>query len=305
MLHPLITILGPTATGKTKLAVSIADAVAGEIISADSRQVYKDMDIGTGKDLSEYIIKGKTISYHIINMAEAGEAYNVHRFVKDFWQIYNDLKKRGTNAVMCGGTGMYIEAILRGYNMPEVPENIALRKELKHKTDGELVIMLRQMKKLHNTTDITDRERLIRALEIETYCKTHNTTDFKACNSVVFGLELPRELIRERITKRLHQRLESGMVQEVQMLIEKGVNTETLKYYGLEYKFITRFLLGELSYDHMVKLLNTAIHQFAKRQQTWFKRMNRNGITIHSIDGRWHDDEKRAFVIKTLQNNHS
>ncbi|MDD3876186.1 MAG: tRNA (adenosine(37)-N6)-dimethylallyltransferase MiaA [Bacteroidales bacterium] len=299
---PLITLLGPTATGKTKLAVLIADKLDAEIISADSRQVYKDMDIGTGKDLNEYTIHDKIIPYHLINIVEAGTTYNVHLFVKDFEQIFRDIKSRGKNIVMCGGTGMYIESVLKGYTLIDVPFNEEFRNEMADKPDGEIIRMLKTMKTLHNKTDISDKERMLRALEIETYYKKNkanlpNPTKFE---SVVFGLDLPRELVRERITIRLEERLRNGMIEEVENLLKKGVTPDVLKYYGLEYKFVSMYLTNDLSYDDMFRLLNTAIHQFAKRQMTWFRRMEKNGIKIHWINGLWNDNKKIDFVLNTL-----
>jgi len=297
----MITILGPTATGKTHLAVLMADKINGEIISADSRQVYKNMDIGTGKDLSEYAINGKQIPYHLINIAEPGYAYNVHEYVRDFEKAYNTITGKKKEVVLCGGSGMYIEAVLKGYAMTNVPLSEVLRKELSQKSDTELIDVLTSLKKVHNTTDLTDRERLIRAIEIETFYKENNITSAaeKAHKSVVFGVDYPREIIRKRITERLHQRLNNGMVEEVQALLNRGVTPEQLKYYGLEYKFITQYIVGELRYDEMVNLLNIAIHQFAKRQMTWFRRMEKQGFEIHWIDGAWGDERKVGVVLKT------
>ncbi len=301
----MITLLGPTATGKTKLAVLIADKINGEIISADSRQVYKHMDIGTGKDLTEYAINGQEIPYHLINIAEPGSAYNIHEYVNDFEKAYKSIVDKNREVVLCGGSGMYIEAVLKGYSLINVPFNETLRLALAQKSDAELTAELTAMKKVHNTTDLTERERLIRALEIETYYKENNITSTTnmAYKSIIFGMNYPREVIRTRITERLHQRLNNGMVEEVKVLLDSGVDAEKLKYYGLEYKFITQFLCDELSYDEMVRLLNTAIHQFAKRQMTWFSRMEKQGFVIHWIDGLWEEEEKVEFVMRTIESN--
>ena len=299
----MITLLGPTATGKTRLAVLIAEKLNGEIISADSRQVYKRMDIGTGKDLSEYTINGKEIPCHLINIAEPGSAYNIHEYVTDFEKAYKSIVDKKKEVVLCGGSGMYIEAVLKGYSLINVPLNETLRMELAQKSDAELTTELTVLKKVHNTTDLTERERLIRAIEIEKYYKENNirSTNNTAFQSVIFGVNYPREIIRTRITERLHQRLNNGMVDEVKALLDSGITAEKLKYYGLEYKFITQFICGELPYDEMVNLLNTAIHQFAKRQMTWFRRMEKQGFVIHWIDGLWEEEEKVRFVMTTIE----
>ena len=298
----MITILGPTATGKTHLAVLVADKINGEIISADSRQVYKKMDIGTGKDLSEYELNGKLIPYHLINIAEPGYAYNVHEYFRDFEKVYKTITDKKKEVVLCGGSGMYIEAVLKGYAMINVPVNESLHQELSQKTQAELTDKLTSLKKVHNTTDLTDRERLIRAIEIETYYKENNitsTTD-KAYKSIIFGVDYPREIIRSRITERLHQRLNNVMIEEVQTLLNEGVTSEQLKYYGLEYKFITQYIVGELKYEDMINLLNIAIHQFAKRQMTWFRRMEKQGFVIHWLDGMWGDDRKIEYILDKI-----
>jgi len=299
----MITLLGPTATGKTRLAVLIADKINGEIISADSRQVYKHMDIGTGKDLAAYKIKGKGIPYHLINIVEPGYAYNVHEYVNDFEKAFNSITERKREVVLCGGSGMYIEAVLKGYTLMNVPVNEPLLIELSQKTYNELVEILTGLKKVHNTTDLTERERLIRAIEIETYYKEKkiSLSGTKAYPSIIFGINYPREVVRKCITERLQQRLENGMIDEVHSLLSSGITAETLKYYGLEYKFITQYICGELAYDEMVKLLNTAIHQFAKRQMTWFRRMEKRGFVIHWIDGQWGEEEKIEYVMKTIK----
>lgn len=293
----MITILGPTACGKTKLAVQVADKLGGEIISADSRQVYSHMDIGTGKDLSEYICNGKQVPYHLINIAEPGTAYNLHAFMKDFKQAYHDIKTRNNKVIMCGGTGMYLEAVLKGYRLTEVPYNETLRAEMTEMSHEELVKRLSSLKTLHNTSDITDRKRLERAIEIETYYKLNPTETDKPYESKIFGLTLPRDILRKRITERLHKRLEEGMLNEVQELLDSGISPEQLIYYGLEYKYITLNLTGQLSYTQMVSQLNTAIHQFAKRQMTWFRRMEKQGLHIIWIDGLKSEEEKLSSVF--------
>jgi len=298
----MLTILGPTACGKTHLAVHLAARINGEVISADSRQVYRGMDIGTGKDLSDYVVNGKKIPYHLIDIAEVGDVYNVHEFVRDFECAYCAIKERNKEIILCGGTGMYIEAILKGYNLIKVAENKSLRMALQNKPFSELIEMLKHIKKTHNTTDFTDRERLIRAIEIETYYKEHEINTLKSSSfpSINFGIDMPREIVRQRITARLNQRLNNGMIDEVQMLLKRGISAEKLKYYGLEYKFITLYLENILSYDEMVKFLNTAIHQFAKRQMTWFRRMEKQGIKIHWLDGLKSDKQKIEDILYVI-----
>lgn len=281
----LIVVLGPTATGKTQLAVSLADKMDGEIISADSRQVYQGMDIGTGKDIEEYALPGKKIPYHLIDIVSPGEEYNVYRFQKDFVEAYESILKRQKQAILCGGTGMYIEAVLKGYELIRVPENKALRNSLHSKTDNELVKLLSTLKDLHNTTDVTDRERTIRAIEIVTYYQKHQVGNtFPEIQSVVFGVKMERQEIRSRITKRLKTRLEQGLVEEVERLLNSGLKPDQLTFYGLEYRYVTLYLMKELSYEQMFEKLNIAIHQFAKRQMTWFRRMEKKGIHIHWLE---------------------
>ncbi len=302
----MITILGPTACGKTHLAVLLAKHIDGEIISADSRQLYRNMDIGTGKDLSEYVVDGKAVPYHLINIADAGLAYNVHEFVKDFESCYENILSRNKKIILCGGSGMYIEAILKGYKLINVPENKSLRIALLKKTDAELISLLKSLKKTHNTSDFTDNERLIRAIEIETYYIENNIKELKSksYSSLVFGIDMPREIIRQRITERLHYRLNNGMVEEVQTLLDNGISSEMLKYYGLEYKYITLYLEKKLAYNNMVELLNTAIHQFAKRQTTWFRRMEKQGILIHWLDGSKSDTQKLEEIKNIINKSH-
>ncbi|HNX07410.1 MAG TPA: tRNA (adenosine(37)-N6)-dimethylallyltransferase MiaA [Bacteroidales bacterium] len=283
----MITILGPTACGKTQLAVALADKTGGEIISADSRQVYRGMTIGTGKDLDDYLIEGKKIPFHLIDIVAAGEEYNLFRFVSDFKNVLDEIIKKKKLPVLCGGTGMYIEAVLKNFAIPDVPVNEAFRKTLENKTDQELQELLKSYKTLHNETDTENRRRLIRALEIAHFATEKKVIPGKLFEgeSYVFGISMPREIVRKRITERLHKRLEEGMIEEVKQLLDSGVSASRLIRYGLEYKFITQYLLKEYSYDEMVKLLNIAIHQFAKRQMTWFRGMERRGIAIQWIDG--------------------
>lgn len=283
----LITILGPTACGKTQLAVALAEKIHGEIISADSRQVYRGMTIGTGKDLDDYVINGRQIPYHLIDIMEAGEEFNLFRFMSDFNKAYDEITDHEKVPIICGGTGMYIEAVLKNYKVPDVPVNEEFRKTLEHKTDAELITMLESYKSLHNDTDTENRRRLIRALEIAHFSAEKKTSgDTKIIGkSFVFGVQMPREMVRKRITERLYKRLNEGMIDEVQALLDAGVSPSRLIRYGLEYKYITQYLLKENSYEEMVQLLNIAIHQFSKRQMTWFRGMERRGITINWIDG--------------------
>jgi tRNA dimethylallyltransferase len=300
--YDFLVITGPTASGKTSLAVAVARALGGEIISADSRQVYRGMNIGTGKDYSEYIIEGEKIPYHLIDIVDPGYKYNVFEFQRDFFRIYSDLKKRKTFVVVCGGSGMYADSIIKGYKMFEVPPDSGLRKELEKKSMGELKGILITYKSLHNITDFDTKKRIIRAIEIEHFNRNkHKSNDtFPKLNSLVVGIMTDREKRRKRITERLKLRLDTGMVEEVKQLIENGVSSDTLIYYGLEYKYITLYLLGKISYTEMVKELEIAIHQFAKRQMTWFRGMERKGIKINWIDGELPVEEKVTKVIELL-----
>lgn len=299
----MITILGPTATGKTSFAVYLATQLNGEIISADSRQVYKGMDIGTGKDLQDYQTESRKIPYHLIDIVEPGYEYNVYEFQKDFLQAYKQIERNGTFPVLCGGTGMYIESVLKGYKLIDVPENLELREKLELKSDDELEGVLAAFKSLHNTTDTTDRNRMLRAIEIQTYYKENPELDtsFPQIHSLLVGLEFDRRVIRARITERLDHRLKNGMIDEVKELIEGGVHTEKLKFYGLEYRFVTQYLEKEISYNEMFRRLETAIHQFAKRQMTWFRRMEKQGFEIHWLDGNWSHEEKMMKLMPLLQ----
>jgi tRNA dimethylallyltransferase len=284
---PLITVLGPTAVGKTKFAAHLALAMNAEIISADSRQVFRGMDIGTGKDLGDYQVDNQVISSHLINIADAGTEYNVFQFQRDFGTVYSSIISRGKTPLLCGGTGLYLESVLLGYDLTEVPENEILRQQLDKLATDELTARLSAFRPLHNTTDIIDRERLIRAIEIEWYKKLNKNkeveTDFS--KTPVFGIRFDRKTIRERITERLSQRLNEGMVEEVQQLLNKGISKERLIFYGLEYKYVTQYLEGELTFTEMFNLLNTSIHQFSKRQMTWFRRMEKKGIQIFWLEG--------------------
>ena len=278
-----ITILGPTASGKTGVAVKLAAEIDAEIISADSRQVYRRMDLGTGKDLEDYCIQGKNIPYHLIDIAEPGTKYNVYEYQKDFLQAYNDIRSRGKKVIVCGGTGLYLESVLRSYRLSPVPQNPELREQLSGKSLAELTHILSQYKTLHNTTDVDSAQRAIRAIEIAEYYK-HTPIDdrpFPTRTSYVIGIDVDRETRRQRISARLKQRLDNGMVDEVKRLLAEGIPADDLIYYGLEYKFLTLYAIGKMSYEEMFRQLEIAIHQFAKRQMTWFRGMERRGINIH------------------------
>ncbi len=285
--YNLIVVLGPTASGKTEFAAHLAQLLDGEIISADSRQVYRDMTIGTGKDLSDYVVGGCAVPYHLIDIANAGEKYNVYRYCNDFFKAYADVVARGKTPIMCGGTGLYIEAVLKGYKMIAVPPNHELRERLKDKTLTELTQMLATYRTLHNTTDSDTVPRAIRAIEIEEFYATNQLADeeLPELRPVIIGLDVDREVRRAKITKRLHARLDEGMIDEVKALMDKGISAEDLIYYGLEYKYVTNYLTGLYTRDEMVGLLNIAIHQFAKRQMTWFRGMEeKRGLKINWID---------------------
>lgn len=296
-----ITILGPTATGKTRLAAVLAKHISGEIISADSRQVYRGMDIGTGKDLEDYTIDGMEIPFHLIDVVEPGIEYNVFEYQKLAHRAIKDIEHREKIPIICGGSGMYIEALLKGYKLFPVPDNPTLRAELEQQTDEQLTEMLASFKALHNHTDTCERPRLLRAIEIETYYREHPELleTCQAVPSVIFGLRSDRDLIRSRITRRLRERLENGMVEEVRALIDRGVSQNQLIRYGLEYKFLTLYIQGQMDYDTMFKRLNVAIHQFSKRQMTWFRKMEREGFNIHWLDVEWPEEEKLSFILRT------
>lgn len=295
----LYVITGPTASGKTSKAVALAKAINAEIISADSRQIYRGMDIGTGKDLEEY----GDIPYHLIDICNAGYRYNLFEYIRDYKSAYDNIKARGKNIILCGGTGLYIESILKGIELPPVPENTELRKELANKSLTELTEILRQMKTLHNVTDVDNCKRAIRAIEIQQYYHDNpeiqiKTTPHPLKNALVIGIEIDRENRRNKISQRLRQRLDSGMVEEIRSLIDNGISPDDLIYYGLEYKYVTQYVIGQISYDEMFSLLEIAIHQFAKRQMTWFRGMERRGTTIHWLPYDISDDEFIASVRK-------
>lgn len=286
MKYDLLAVIGPTASGKTAFAVRLALALGGEVISADSRQVYRGMDIGTGKDLEEYVVEGQQVPCHLVDIVEAGYKYNVFEYQADFLRVWEDCRRRGVAPVLCGGSGLYVEAVLKGYKLLAVPVNEELRASLEGVPLPELAARLATYKKLHNTTEIDTPKRAIRAIEIEEYYRTHpyEEKDFPQLRPLIVGVEVSREVRRERITRRLHERLEQGMVEEVRQLLDSGVAPEDLIYYGLEYKYLTLYLTGKLSYDAMVEQLNVAIHQFAKRQMTWFRKMEREGFEIRWLD---------------------
>lgn len=306
MKYNLITILGPTATGKTGLAAHLAAKINGEIISADSRQVYRGMDLGTGKDYADYFVDGVEIPSHLVDIENAGVHYNVFRFQTDFIRVFEDIRSRNKFPVLCGGSGLYIEAVLKNYRLIEVPPNKILRKELEGKTLEELIGILKNLKpKLHNHTDVETDRRAIRAIEIEKYYAENPQFDssFPEIRSLNIGIDFDRELRRQKITTRLKQRLDEGMLDEVQKLLASGLTPEQLIYYGLEYKYLTLHLTGELSYDEMFRQLEIAIHQFAKRQMTWFRGMEKRGTKIHWIDGHLPTEEKLGEILKLLKNN--
>jgi len=281
----MITILVPTAVGKTRISAMIAARMDAEIISADSRQVFRGMDLGTGKDLQDYFVDGSFIPYHLIDIRQPGEEYSVWDFSCDFKKAYLEIRSRGRQVILCGGTGLYIEAVIGGYYMPQVPEDKNLRNSLEKESIENLITRLASLRPLHNTTDITDRARLIRAIEIETWKLSHPREETFVPPNFILGITLPREELRMRITQRLHKRIEQGMIEEVEQLKKLGISHENLDSYGLEYRFISRYLKGQMSKNEMVESLNTAIHQFAKRQMTWFRRMERKGFRIHWLDG--------------------
>ena len=296
----MITILGPTASGKTPVAARLAAEIGGEIISADSRQVYRRMDIGTGKDLEDY----GSVPYHLIDICEPGTKYNLFEYQQDFYDVYQQIRSRGAVPILCGGTGLYIEAVLKGYHLSPVPQNQALRDSLEGKSLHELSQMLTDLKSktgsnMHNTTDVDSCQRAIRAIEIETYNLEHPTPrrELPPVDSIIIGIDIDRELRREKITRRLKARLDHGMVEEVRALLDEGIPAEDLIYYGLEYKFLTEYLTGQLSYDEMFQRLEIAIHQFAKRQMTWFRGMERRGFKIHWISATLPMEEKIAQIL--------
>ena len=305
MKYDLITILGPTASGKTPLATALAHKLGTEIISGDSRQVYRRMNLGTGKDLDDYTVGGEQVPYHLIDIVEPGYKYNVFEYQRDFLQAYQEITQKGKLPVLCGGTGMYIESVLKGYRLLPVPENPELRASLEGKSLEELTIILEGYKKLHNSTDVDTTKRAIRAIEIEEYYKQQppEYREFPSLKSLIIGVDIDRELRREKITRRLKQRLDEGMVDEVKGLLAEGIPAENLIYYGLEYKFLTQHVIGELTFDEMFHQLETAIHQFAKRQMTWFRGMERRGFHIHWLDATLSMEEKVNKIINIISTN--
>lgn len=303
MNYDLITILGPTALGKTSLAATLAARLKTEIISGDSRQVYRRMDLGTGKDLSDYVVDGYKVPYHLIDIVEPGYKYNVFEYQRDFLVAYEDIKARGLLPILCGGTGMYLESILKGYRLLPVPENKELRERLASKSLEELTDILSRYKKLHNSTDVDTVKRAIRAIEIEEYYLTQdvNARSFPEIHSLIIGVDIDRNLRRQKITNRLKKRLQEGMVDEVKALLEEGINPDDLIYYGLEYKYLTLYAVGKLSYDDMFSQLEIAIHQFAKRQMTWFRGMERRGFQIHWIDAEAPLNENVERIIDLIK----
>lgn len=319
----MITILGPTASGKTSLAAALAAQIdtldasiwggstkGAEIISADSRQVYRGMDIGTGKDLEDYTVEGKLIPYHLIDICDAGTKYNLFQYQQDFYDAYQDITHRGVLPILCGGTGLYIESVLKGYHLSPVPQNPTLRSSLEGKTLEELTDMLVDLKakngsNMHNRTDVDTAQRAIRAIEIETYNLEHPMPEreLPAVDSLVIGVSIDRDARRDKITHRLKQRLENGMVEEIKGLLDRGIPAENLLYYGLEYKFITEYVIGKTSYEEMLRGLEIAIHQFAKRQMTWFRGMERRGFTIHWIDALQPMEQKVEQVLELMKSN--
>lgn len=304
---PMITILGPTASGKTDIAAHLAAELSAEIISADSRQVYRRMDIGTGKDLADYVVDGKRVPYHLIDIVEPGTKYNLFEYQRDFLEAYNDIRNRGKNVVLCGGTGLYIESVLKGYRLIPVPENKELRHELEGKSLLELTSILERLKaennsNMHNSTDVDTSKRAIRAIEIEMAYKEAHVEErtFPKIDNVIIGVGIDRDLRRMKITRRLDQRLQDGMVDEVKSLLDSGIPADDLIYYGLEYKYVTEYILGKSTFEEMHRSLEIAIHQFAKRQMTWFRGMERRGFTIHWIDAADSMEEKINEIKKVL-----
>ncbi|MCL1933726.1 MAG: tRNA (adenosine(37)-N6)-dimethylallyltransferase MiaA [Candidatus Azobacteroides sp.] len=298
MGYEIIAILGPTASGKTVFAAALASEFDAEIISADSRQVYRGMTLGTGKDLKDYTVNGKPIPYHLIDIRNPGEKYNIFEFQRDFHTVFASLKAKEKLPILCGGSGLYIESVLKGYKLLDVPENHQLRENLKDKSLDELEKMLRSYKKLHNKTDVDSVQRAIRAIEIEEFYLKQNPDqrDYEPIAGLIIGVDIDRNLRREKISRRLKSRLDEGMLEEVKGLLESGISAEDLIYYGLEYKYLTLYLTGKLSYKEMYDQLEIAIHQFAKRQMTWFRGMERRGLTIHWLRAEMPTEEKIAAV---------
>jgi tRNA dimethylallyltransferase len=303
--HNLVTILGPTASGKTSFAAHLADRLNGEVISADSRQVYRHMNLGTGKDYEDYIVRGRTVPCHLIDIAEPGYRYNVFEYQRDFVNTFRDITARGHLPVLCGGSGLYINAAIRGYRLIPVPPNDKLREALSAKSLEELTALLTSMKKMHNLTDVDTKDRAIRAIEIEMFYHDQGLAaeEYPALHSLCLGIRFDRFAERRRINERLNARLTAGMVEEVKALLDGGLSAESLEYYGLEYKYITNYLQGKLGYENMVEQLNISIRQFAKRQMTWFRKMEREGTLIHWISGELNMDDKLDIALGLIHGN--
>ena len=301
----LITVLGPTAGGKTSFAAHLAAALNTEIISADSRQIYRGMDLGTGKDIADYTVCGKTIPYHLIDIIPAGTKYNVFEYQREFFKAFEEISAKGKTPILCGGTGLYLESAIRNYQLIDVPQNSKLRADLEQHSLEERKIMLAKMRTIHNITDIDTKKRAIRAIEIETFIKENPkiVTSYPKIDSLIFGIKNPRQIEREKIKIRLQQRLNEGMVEEIKMLINSGINPDDLIYYGLEYKYVTLYAIGQLKYEEMFEQLYIAICQFAKRQMTWFRRMERLGMYIYWIDGQLDMERKINFAAELLRRN--
>ncbi len=300
--YDIVVITGPTATGKTRLAATVAARLGSEVISADSRQVYRGMDIGTGKDLSDYIVDGLKVPCHLVDIADAGYRYNVYEYQRDFIAVYNDMRQRSLIPVVCGGSGMYVDSIVSGYRLTQVPVNEALRLQLADRSLEELTSILSKYKRLHNKTDVDTVKRAVRAIEIEEYYLSRpvDTEPFPVIRPLVVGIMFDRDIRRDRISRRLKERLEGGMIEEVQRLMDSGIHPDDLIYYGLEYKYVTLYLMNSMSYGEMYQKLETEIHRFAKRQMTWFRGMERRGIIINWIDGQLHDDDKADMVFSMI-----
>ncbi len=300
--YDIVVVTGPTASGKTRFAALLASATGGEIISADSRQVYRRMNIGTGKDYDDYIVDDVKIPFHLVDIVDPGYKYNVYEYQRDFLKVYGELQERDILPVVCGGSGMYLDSIISGYKLIKVPVNKRLRESLADKSLSELAEILISYKKMHNITDIDTPKRAIRAIEIEEYYfhEGSDLDEFPAITPLVLGINYDRDKRRERISERLKARLNSGLVKEVKTLIDSGISTDDLMYYGLEYKFITMYLMGQITYDVMKGRLETAIHRFAKRQMTWFRGMERRGIAIHWIDGELDNKDKLNIAFELL-----
>jgi tRNA dimethylallyltransferase len=302
-MHDILVITGPTATGKTRLAALVADRWGGEVISADSRQVYRGMDIGTGKDLSDYMVEGRMVPVHMVDIVDAGYRYNVFEYQRDFLKVFEEMKVRGSFPVVCGGSGMYVDSIVSGYRLVQVPVNFQLRELLAGRTLEELTAILSRYRSLHNSTDVDTVKRAVRAIEIADYYAHHpmDESPFPVTNPLVTAVFVDRETRRHRISDRLRTRLDEGMIEEVQRLLAGGINPEDLIYYGLEYKYITLYLMNRLTREEMIQKLEVEIHRFAKRQMTWFRGMERRGIAIHWIDGSMSDEEKVKCILRKIR----